>query len=147
LKLREPFTFVTDRCLGKYDVPDAIRSALRDGEKIERLDDHYAPNAEDAKWIPDVGAKGWIILTKDSALRRNPLEVRAMLSARTGVFIFGNASVTSKQLANGLMLALPRVRTAVRRFAVPVIGRINLAGGVDVLWAEGTKLERPKRVK
>jgi hypothetical protein len=53
LKLREPFTFLTDRCLGKYEVPDAVRAALEGGERVERLDDHYAPDAADALWIPE----------------------------------------------------------------------------------------------
>ena len=54
------------------------------------------------------------MLTKDSAIRSNPLEVMAMLSARTAVFIFGNANVSSKQIATAFTTALPRIRTATR---------------------------------
>jgi len=130
LKLREPFVFLTDRCLGRYEVPDAVRAALAREERLERLDDHYAPNAADAVWITEVGAKGWVVLTKDSAMRSNPLEVMAMLSARTAVFIFGNANVGAKQIAGAFTTALPRIRTAVRRFKVgthPKAGRAQIA--------------------
>jgi hypothetical protein len=145
LKLHEPFTFLTDRCPCKYEVPDAVRAALGEGERMERLDDHYAPDAADALWIPEVGAKGWVVLTKDSAMRKNPLEVTAMLSARTAVFIFGNANV--KQIAAAFTTALPRIRTAVRRFNVPLLGRVNVAGQVSILWAEGLALKPPKTLK
>jgi hypothetical protein len=147
LKLREPFTFLTDRCLGKYEVPDAVRAVLDEGEQLVRLDDHYAPDAADALWIPEIGTKGWVVLTKDSAMRSNPLEVMAMLSARTAIFIFGNANVTGKQLATAFTTALPRIRTAVRRFKVPLLGRVNVAGQVSVLWAEGLVLKPPKTLK
>lgn len=147
MKPREPFTFFVDRCLGKHDVPNGIRSELLANENVECLDDHYAQNAEDAVWISEIGAKGWIVITKDAALRRNPLEIRAMLAAKTAFFIFGNASATGAQMAAGLKTALPRIRKAARRFEVSVIARLTIAGDVEVLWADGKKLGRPKRLK
>ncbi len=147
MKLHEPLIFLTDRCLGKYEVPTAVRAALGEGELLERLDDHYAPDAADARWITEVGARGWVVLTKDSALRSNPLEVQAMLSAKTAIFIFGNANVSGRQIATAFTTALPRIRRAVRRFSVPLLGRVNVTGQVVILWADGLALRPPKMLK
>jgi predicted nuclease of predicted toxin-antitoxin system len=147
LKPPEPFTFLIDRCLGRLAVPDAIRAVLEGGERVEHLDDHFPQNAKDDEWIPVVGQRGWIILTKDSNLRRNPLEIAAMKSAETAVFIFANGNAKSDQVAAGLRIALPRIRRATRRFAVPVLGRVNLAGELAVIWTDGDELTPPKRIK
>jgi hypothetical protein len=118
-------------------VRGGVRGALQTGENVEHLDDDFAQDAEDAAWIPSIGARGWIVLTKDAALRRNPLEVQAMLAAKTAVYIFGNASVKGDQVARAFQIALPRIRTATRRFKVPLIGRVNVAGELNVVFAEG----------
>ena len=57
----------------KYEVPNEIRLALEEGETLERLDDHYAPNALDDVWIPEVGAKGWVVLTQEARFGAAPL--------------------------------------------------------------------------
>ena len=69
MRLPEPFTFLLDRCLGTKAVPEVITPGLAEGEKLILLDDHFAPSTLDATWIPEVGAKGWVIITKDSAMR------------------------------------------------------------------------------
>jgi hypothetical protein len=147
LKPPEPFTFLIDRCLGRVAVPDAIRAILEGGERVEHLDEHFPQNAKDDEWITAIGQRGWIILTKASALRRNPLEIAAMKSAETAVFIFANANAKSEQVAAGFRIALPRIRRATRRFAVPVLGRVNLAGELAVMWSGGVEHAPPKRIK
>jgi hypothetical protein len=55
--------------------------------------------------------------------------------------------VKGAQIARAFQVALPRIRTATRRFKVPVLGRVNVAGEVSVSWAEGEELRPAKRVK
>ena len=43
--------------------------------------------------------------------------------------------------------ALPRVRKALRRFDVPILGRIDIAGGVLIKYADGRPVTPPKRIK
>lgn len=143
----EPFTFLIDRCLGSKIVAGAMLPALKPGERIELLDDHFAQDALDPVWIPVVGAKGWVILTKDKAIRRNPLEIQALLAADTAVFIFMNANVAGPQIGAALVLALPGVRTAARRFKAPILGGITVNGEVSVSWDCGVRLSPPKQVK
>jgi hypothetical protein len=118
-----------------------------DGEALVLLDDHFEPDTQDATWIPEVGAQGWVILTKDTAMRRNPLEFGALLSANTAVFFFANAGLPGPKVGDALALALPGMRTAIRRFEVPFMGRVNAAGELSVIHADGEALKPPKQIK
>ena len=47
---------------------------------MEIHDDHFAPDTPDTVWLAEVGARGWVVLTKDSRIRRHPLELQALLA-------------------------------------------------------------------
>lgn len=82
---RDDLIFWVDRCLGAHIVPDGLRAA---GIAIRTYADLYPTDDEvaDAKWIPEVTAGGWVILTKDEAISRNPAEVSALRRAKRGMF-------------------------------------------------------------
>jgi hypothetical protein len=65
-KLLEPYTFYVERSLGGKVVPDALVNA---GLKIERHQKHFEQDAEDVEWLPFCGTNGWVVLTKDKAIR------------------------------------------------------------------------------
>ena len=77
----EPFVFWVDRCLGTRVVPDALEEA---GVEIRRYVDLYPddPEVEDVVWIPEVTAKGWVILTQDAAISRNTAEIEVLRRAK-----------------------------------------------------------------
>ena len=78
----EPFTFFIDRCLGKYDVPSAVSTALLHGETMQIHDDLLAQDTDDEEWLPMVAARGWVVLSKDPAMRHSPLVAEALPRGR-----------------------------------------------------------------
>jgi hypothetical protein len=77
----EPWIFLVDRSLGGKSLADALRAL---GDRVEVHDDHFPKDATDEVWLADVGAKGWVILSKDDRIRRNrssdrPSSLRASL--------------------------------------------------------------------
>ncbi|WP_051482568.1 hypothetical protein [Synechocystis sp. PCC 7509] len=66
------YLFHRSRCLGKKFIVERLKSA---GISIEIHDDHFAPDAQDVDWIPEVGKKGWVVLTKDARIGRNSLNL------------------------------------------------------------------------
>jgi len=58
----QPPTFFVDWCFGKTIVA-ALHKA---GAKVEHHGDHFAPETPDTLWLPTVGQRGWIVLTKDN---------------------------------------------------------------------------------
>jgi hypothetical protein len=73
--------FFLDRNLGRHIVASALRDA---GATVEVMDDHFAADVEDTVWVPTIGSRRWIILSKDRHLRSNPLE-QSPCSRRTHI--------------------------------------------------------------
>jgi hypothetical protein len=59
-------------------VADALRAQ---GASIEIKTDHFEPDTPDVDWLPVVGSRGWVILSKDKHLRHNLLELVRLLKS------------------------------------------------------------------
>jgi hypothetical protein len=94
-----------------------------------------------------VASSGWIVLSKDPSMRRTPIVAEALRAVGAAVFHLANASIPGPMAGQAFVTALPRIRTAVRRFEVTVVGSVNSVGDVSVVWANGQKLARPHRLK
>ena len=140
----EPFTFFIDRCLGRHDVPHAVRSALLEGESVEIHDEHFHKNAEDGEWLTVVGEKRWIILSQDRAIEREPLWRDALMKSQAVFFGVGSGHASGADVGRMLVSALPRVRTATRRFLPAMIASVTHSG-VSVRWSSSERRERPYR--
>jgi hypothetical protein len=85
----------------------------------------FPPDVEDTTWIPLVAERGWAIVTKDKNIRRDSLELRAVLAARAYYFTLGKADRSA--IAMGEIILHHRVtidRLIVHR-APPVVAQIN----------------------
>jgi hypothetical protein len=67
--------YFVDRCLGRDVVPQAIVDA---GFQVEIMNNHFDHKTKDHEWIPEVAAKGWVIVTKDKKILRRPPERAAV---------------------------------------------------------------------
>jgi hypothetical protein len=139
-KLREPFVFFIDECLGRHVVPDALRAAKEHSERVETL----PQGTPDTDWLPRAGNAGWVCFTKDRRLSRAPNELAALLSAEIAVFMLGEGS--GQEHARRLSHALPVVRRILRARKIPLIARLEPDGAITVLYEGGVKLAPPRRV-
>jgi len=92
-------TFFLDHQIGRYVVAEALRAA---SVHVEVHLDHFPGDKPDLEWIPEVGKRDWVLITKDQGIRRNPLEraaYEAALTARSWVTHHrGSALVTHHSL-------------------------------------------------
>jgi hypothetical protein len=144
VKLVEPFTFFVDRSLGGAFVAAALREAH---QNVVVHDDEFQSDARDVDWLRAVGAKGWIVLTKDARIRTNALEREALLAARVAAFMLGRGDMNGRQMAAAFIAALPRIAKVLRRWEVPIVATVTAFGGVSVLYANGVRLPVAKTVK
>lgn len=145
MRPREPFTFFVDRSLGADDVPSALRVALRDGERVVAHDAlGLQQDTDDDVWLAKVGDEGWIALTKDH-LRKNPLADLAIIEHGVAKFGLGSGGLKGTTMGQVLSGALDRIRTAVRRYDVPLRGIVTTSGDVIVYLAAGAAVQPPKR--
>ncbi len=124
-----PLVVYLDRALGRNTVAVALRAA---GLTVEIHDDHFAQDARDVDWLPIVAAKGWVVLTKDAAVARRPLEREAIEVAGARVFAFSNANVPASAVASGFLAGWSRIVELLAAHAGAVIGVVHRDGRVEV---------------
>jgi hypothetical protein len=50
------------------------------------LEDIFPHNTPDMTWLPDVGARGWLVVSRDKKIRTRPGERQAIIDGRVGCF-------------------------------------------------------------
>jgi hypothetical protein len=119
-------TFFLDYQMGRYVVADALRAA---GARVEVHIDHFSQAAPDTEWIPEVGVREWVLITKDQNIRRNPLERAAYESANLRGFVVTGADMGGADLAQLLVRCLPGMARRAAGRNGPLLFTIS-AGGV-----------------
>lgn len=147
-RLPEPWTFFVDRCLGTGDVPTGLRALVEpEGHKVVIHDDQFPQDTKDVVWLPLVGKKRWVLITKDMAMRTNPLEIAAIINSGVAAFALPRASHTAAKNVDGIKTAWRAIQRCLRRFAPPFIATITIAGEVTLIHDATGKLAKPKRLK
>jgi predicted nuclease of predicted toxin-antitoxin system len=136
VKKSQTFTFFIDRALGQKFVATALRQA---GAQVEVHDDHFAPEALDVDWLPEVARRGWIVLTKDAMVGKNILEQVAIASSGARVFILAINDCTGEDMANAFALSLPRMERLINSHSPPFIAKVYQFGKVRI-WQDRKKL-------
>jgi predicted nuclease of predicted toxin-antitoxin system len=108
---RDPIVFFVDRSLGRRTVVNALRDA---GAQAEAHDDHFEQDTPDRVWIPEVSRRSWVILTKDARIRRREIEINAVRSARSRVFVITIQAMKGSEAAALLVKHLARIENLSR---------------------------------
>lgn len=96
-------TLFLDYQIGRYIVAKALRAA---GASVEVHIDHFAQDAPDTEWIPEIGRRDWVLITKDQNIRRNALERNAYVTAELRGFVVTGKDMTGPELAALLVRCL-----------------------------------------
>lgn len=107
--------------------------ALAMGE-VTSLREHYPQDARDPVWLPDLGAKGWTLISVDHAQRRRPEERQAIIASGALAFYLAKSflSLMFEEQAWRLVKLWPEITRMAERprgggkcFLVPVKGGIE----------------------
>jgi hypothetical protein len=110
-------------------------SALREaGAKVEVFRDHFKSGTPDDVWLRDVGQRGWVVLSRDQRITRNPLELKA-LTASEGLQVHsGRREPSRARDSQALVKSLPKIRRFLLKYNGPFLARIYSTGRV-VKWS------------
>lgn len=96
-----PPEFFVDRSLGSRIVPEALRRAGLTAHAMADVYPNLGEDLADETWIPEVTARGWIILLKDDRVRSNPAERAAILDSAARVFCVTRGNLTGAPRPSG----------------------------------------------
>jgi predicted nuclease of predicted toxin-antitoxin system len=114
-------TIFIDRAISQKAVPEALREA---GAIVELHIDHFEPESPDVEWLPIVSHQGWVVLTKDSRIGRNPMEVLAISQANARVFILASGNLNLQDMATLLVDSLEKMVRLTQGNQAPFIAKI-----------------------
>jgi hypothetical protein len=113
---------------------DALASALTSlGLDVKRSRSEFAADAPDVEWLPEVGGRGWVLLSSDRRQSRKPEELTALKRARVRAFYFSNATMTSAEQVDAFKKGLRQIVRAVRKQTPPFVKIIRPSGAVKPL--------------
>jgi predicted nuclease of predicted toxin-antitoxin system len=122
-------TFFVDRCLGRQ-VGLALRQS---GLTVEFHADHFADDADDETWLSEVGKRGWVVLTKDKAIRTKPVELNAVKAAKIRMFSLSSGNMTGEQMASVFVANRLSMGRFIKKHPPPFIARVS-ASGVAIVY-------------
>ncbi len=134
-KPHKPLVFFLDRNLGTKHVAHALRAA---GATVEVHNDHFPPDAKDEIWLPEVGKRGWVVLTKDDRIRYRPTERAAVISARVALFALSSGNLNGEDMAQAFVAALPRMSRVLAKHRPPLIAKVTRSGDVSIVFTGDT---------
>lgn len=110
--------FFIDRSLGGKFVVEALKAA---GVTVIVHDDVFNQATEDVAWLKEAGNKNWVVLTKDSAIRRNPHELQMFQQAKVKAFVLTRKGLSGLEMAEIFIKALPGMMRRIEKTEAPFI--------------------------
>ena len=77
-------TFFLDNNLS----PILARGLRAFGEDVRHLREDFPANTPDELWLPEVGQRGWYLVTHDKQIPRKAAQLQALVQAGVGAFVF-----------------------------------------------------------
>jgi PIN like domain len=96
-------------------------------------DDIFPEGTEDRVWLARAGAEGWVVLTKDQAIRYSPAEREALRRGGVREFVMAHGNLTSAQMAESFVTARPAMEAILRRTVGPFVARVSKTGAISTV--------------
>jgi len=116
------------------DGPDLVGRLRAAGMPCEPHRDHFAQDAEDATWIPAIADRGWVIVTRDFAIKRRPSERAAWTAANAMVVMLRGERLSAEGMSTMLLAAHAegRLDNYIAKRLPPMILYLNVEGQLHV---------------
>ncbi len=105
------------------------------GVDTHHLQDDFPPGTLDVDWIPEVGKRGWVVITGDRGISKKPAERKALEEANV-ISVFMAKGFTTKPIFELVSLFIkwwPDIEHAVERVKPGTSLEVNPNGKVDLL--------------
>jgi hypothetical protein len=117
-----------DRCAWSRKLGEALNQA---GIQFVAHHEIFAPACPDEEWMKVAGQKGWIVLTRDQAIRRKPNELKAFREAKLIMFALASGNASAEDTARLVVALYPRILRKARSSKPPAMFSVTLAGGIN----------------
>ena len=99
------------------------------------LQEDFPASTLDVDWIPEIGRRGWVVITGDRGIARKPAEKKALEEAHV-IAVFMAKGFTHKQifdLVSSIIKWWPEIARQVTRVKVGTSLQVTINGKVELL--------------
>ncbi len=89
----------------------------------------------DSEWLPEVGSRGWVVLTKDKNFQTRSLEIRAIAGSGVRVFQLTAGSLRAEQMAAIFEASLQKMKRFSMSNPAPFIAKLSRAGRITLAFS------------
>jgi len=104
--------------------------------RVEFHADHFPDDADDETWISVVGQRGWVVLTKDKAIRTRPVELQAVMAANVRMFTLSSGNMTGEEMGRVFVDNRLKMGRFMKNHPPPFIARVSRSGVAMVYRAK-----------
>ncbi|HXG35914.1 MAG TPA: hypothetical protein VNL15_02985 [Dehalococcoidia bacterium] len=111
-------------------IPKGVAEALKKvREDVRWLEDEFSHDIKETEWLPEIGRRGWLVVSRDKKIRTRPGERRALSEAKIGCFIFvQKQNLTRWQYLKLLALSLDEMERVFANTPKPFIYGVSRTG-------------------
>lgn len=122
-----PVLFI-DRCAWSIRLGEALTAA-----NIAFIPHHqcFVHDCPDEEWLPAVGKKGWIVLTRDKNIRRKPNELRAFKESRVLAIVLTSGQASAADTADLVVRLYPKLMRKMQTAKPPAMFAVTLVGTIS----------------
>ena len=119
-----------DESLSQVYLPEALRAR---GLTVFKVTDQFQRGVKDPEWLPVAGHNGWVVLTKDKAIRKRPNEMTALVNSGVRAFVLAAGEITGPDQAALFVRILPKMIHFVGALPAPFLVKVGKDGTCEVL--------------
>jgi hypothetical protein len=91
-------------------------------------DDEFPQDTEDQDWLIEVGAKGWIVFTRDVKIRRRPDEQAALMLAKVRLFSLQTRDVNGALIREIFLKHIDKIKHVAVNQPAPFVASVTRNG-------------------
>lgn len=124
-----PLLFI-DRCAWSRRLDQALRQA---GIPFIAHREKFADDCPDEDWLDVAGREGWIVVTRDKAIRRKANELRAFRDASVIAFALASGNASAEDTARLIVGLYRKILGKARGCKPPAMFSVTLTGTISVV--------------
>ena len=127
-----PLLFI-DRCAWSNRLGDALKSV---GIPFTPHCEHFEQACPDVDWLPVVGNKKWIVITRDKNIRRKPNELQAFKENNVFAIVLSSGSSSQASAADTAELLVrlyPKLMRKIQAGKAPLMLSVTLMGTISTV--------------
>lgn len=122
--------FFLDEGLGRFEVAQALRLA---GYQVKAHHELFDSGVPDEEWLVRVGELGFVVLSKDDAIRLSKGQKQTLMDANVRAFFLGRADISGSAMARAFLGAAPRMVRIAQAETRAMIARVHIDGRVTFI--------------